>query len=93
MARPGAEDIIVTTLDLDARREYHSEWEMITGVSDVRARLLQERLPEVYQPLLDPHPQVLEQVRDKPIRPAPKPREPFFEARRRWWAEHGGQDA
>jgi predicted amidohydrolase len=89
-ARPYTEDVIAATLDLDARPEDHSEWEMITGVSDVRARLLQERLPEVYQPLLDPHPPVLEQIRDRPIRPAPEPREPFFEARTRWWAEHRG---
>jgi predicted amidohydrolase len=90
MARPFAEDIITATLDLDARPQDHSEWEMITSVADVRARLLQERLPEVYQPLVDPRPAVMEQVTDKPIRPVPEPREPFFAARMQWWAEHGG---
>jgi predicted amidohydrolase len=88
-ARPHAEDIITATLDLDARPEDHSQWEMITTVSDVRARLLQERLPEVYQPLVAPHPPVLEQLRDTPIRPAPTERQPFFAARTQWWAEHG----
>jgi predicted amidohydrolase len=90
MARPHTEDVITAVIDLDARPEDHSEWEMITGVADVRARLLQERLPEAYRTLLDPHPPVLEQIRDKPIRPAPELREPFFEERTRWWAEHGG---
>jgi predicted amidohydrolase len=90
MARPYTEDVITAVIDLDARPEDHSEWEMITGLSDVRARLLQERLPEVYQPLLDPHPPVLGQLREKPIRPAPTAREPFFEERAQWWAEHGG---
>lgn len=90
MARPYTEDVITAVIDLDARPEDHSEWEMITGLSDVRARLLQERLPEVYQPLLGPHPPVLEQLREKPIRPAPTAREPFFEERAQWWAKHGG---
>jgi predicted amidohydrolase len=88
MARPGVEDIIIATLDLDAHPQDHSEWEMITATSDVRARLLQERLPEVYRPILEPHPPVLEHVREQPIRPAPDDREAFFEARTRWWAEH-----
>jgi predicted amidohydrolase len=90
MARPNHEDVITAVVDLDARPEDHSEWEMITGLSDVRARLLQERLPEVYRRLVEPRPAVLEQVKDRPIRPAPEARRPFFEERARWWAEHGG---
>lgn len=91
MARPQCEDIIAATVDLDARVEDRSQWEMITGTSDLRARLLQERLPGAYGPLLDPRPPVLDQIKDRPLRPAPAPeeREGFFEERARWWAEHG----
>jgi predicted amidohydrolase len=90
MARPGTEDVITAVIDLDAKPADQSEWVMVTGVSDVRARLLQERLPEVYRPILDPRPPVMEQLRDTPLRPAPTERGPFFEERARWWAEHKG---
>jgi predicted amidohydrolase len=90
LARPYTEDVITAVIDLDARYEDHSDWEMITGLTDVRARLLQERLPEVYRPILDPHPPVMEQLRDKPLRPAPTERGPFFEERRAWWTQRGG---
>ena len=91
MARPHTEEVISATVDLDAGPEDHSDWEMITGLSDVRARLLQERLPEVYQTILDPRPPVMERLKERPIRPAPteSEREAFFAERRRWWTERG----
>lgn len=88
MARPGAEDVIFATIDLDGTPVEHSEWEFLTGTSDVKARHLQERLPQVFTTLTDPRPPVLERFRDKPLRPAPEDRESLFAERTRWWAEH-----
>jgi predicted amidohydrolase len=90
MARPGVEEVIIATIDLDATPVDHSEWEMITGTDDVKARIMQERLPQAYLPLTDPHPPVLDRYEGKRLRPAPEPRAPLFEERERWWARHGG---
>jgi len=86
MARPEREDVISATVDLDATPVDHSEWELITGLSDVKARLLQERLPEVFTPLTDPHPPVLDRYREKPLRQTPEQRKEFFDELHRWWA-------
>jgi predicted amidohydrolase len=89
MARPGKEDVISAVIDLDAKVEDHSEWELITGLADFQARIMQERLPAVYSPLTTPRPPALERYRDTPMRPAPHPRSEFFEQLYRWWSEKG----
>lgn len=86
MARPGREDVISATMDLDAKVEDHSEWELITGLADFKARIMQERLPEVYGLLTNAQPPALERYRETPIRPAPKPRRALFEQLYRRWA-------
>jgi len=89
MARPEREDVISAVIDLDAKVEDHSEWELVTGLADFKARIVQERLPAVYGPLVNPRPPALERYKDTPIRPAPGPRSEFFEQLYRWWSREG----
>ncbi len=85
LARPRAEDIISATLDLDATPMDHSQWEFITGVADMKARLFQERRPETFAALTDPNPPVLARYRSLPLKSTPEQRqEVFAELRRRW---------
>lgn len=85
MARPGKEDIIFATIDLDATPTDHSQWELITGVADLKARLFQERSPEVFAPITDPRPPVLERYQGKPLKSTPEQRQQVFaELYRRW---------
>jgi predicted amidohydrolase len=86
MGRPEAEDIIFATIDLDGTPMDHSQWELITGVADVKARLLQERRPELFTPLTDPRPRVLERYRDKPLKSTPEQRQEVFEELYRRWS-------
>ena len=58
-ARPGLEDFIVATIDLDGTPVDHSQWEIFTGTADLKARYLQERRPETYGSLTAPCPPVL----------------------------------
>jgi predicted amidohydrolase len=91
MARPNAEDIITATLDLDATPMDHSQWELITGVADMKARLFQERRPETFAGLSDLRPPVLAGFRDKPLKSTPEQRQEIFaELRRRWGPASGG---
>ena len=88
MGRPDTEDIIFATVDLDATPMDHSQWELITGVADVKARLFQERRPEMFATLTDPRPPVLERYRDMPLKSTSEQRrEVFEELRRRWGGE------
>jgi len=87
MARPGREEIIYATLDLDGTPEDHSQWEVITGTADVKARLFQERRPEVYGALAASHPPVLNRYRAPGKRLLSSPeeiRQSYEEIRRRW---------
>ena len=83
-ARPRTEEVISAVIDLDGTPVDHSDWELSSGLSDVKGRFFQERLPEVYRPLTDPRPAVLERYRDRPLRPAPKDHREFVEDLRRW---------
>jgi predicted amidohydrolase len=89
MGRPGREDVLVATLDLEAMPEDHSEWELITGLADLKGRLLQERRAETFSPLVSPHPAVLERYRDRPLRSPPEEHGEFIAEVYRWWAERG----
>ena len=89
-ARPGREGVITATVDLDGTPVDHSQWEVITGTADVKARFLQERLPEVYGDLTSAHPPVLHRYAEKRLRSTPEEiREAFSEIRRRWSGGRG----
>ena len=84
-ARPGKEEVIAATVDLDGTPVDHSQWEVITGTADVKARFLQERLPELYGDLTSVHPPVLARYQDKRLRSTQNEiREAYEEIRRRW---------
>lgn len=88
MGRPGKEDIAVAALDLDATPMDHSQWELITGVADLKARYFQERRPAMFSAITDPRPPVLERYRDMPLNSTPQQRQQVFEElRRRWGSE------
>jgi hypothetical protein len=42
-AEPEREEVICADLDLDARPVDHSQWEILTGTADLKARFVQER--------------------------------------------------
>lgn len=86
MGRPQKEDIIFANLDLDATPMDHSQWELITGVADVKARLLQERRPGVFTPLTDPRPPVLDRYQGQPLKSSPQQRQEVFEELSRRWS-------
>lgn len=86
-ARPGREEIIAATIDLDGTPVDHSQWELFTGTADVKARFLQERRPEVYGDLTAARPPVLRryQGKGKRLRSTPQEtREAYEEIKRRW---------
>ena len=84
-ARPGHEETIAATIDLDETPVDHSQWEVITGTSDVKARLLQERRPALYRDLTAKHPPLMERYKGKRLRSTPAEiREAYEEIRRRW---------
>ncbi len=89
MARPHAEDIIAAIIDLDATPMDHSQWEFITGVADVKARLLQERRPGAFAALTAPRPPVLDRYRSTPLKSTPEQRREVFEELRRRWGREG----
>lgn len=83
--RPGKEEVIVATVDLEGTPVDHSQWEVLTGTADVKARFLQERRPDVYGDLIAGHPRVLDRYTEKRLRSTPeKMREAYEEIRRRW---------
>jgi predicted amidohydrolase len=86
-ARPDHEDIIHATIDLDGTPQDHTQWEVLTGTADLKARFLQERRPTAYRDLTAPDPPVLSRYRipgkhmissDEEIRAA------YEEIKRRW---------
>jgi len=84
-ARPGKEDVITAVADLDGTPQDHSQWEVITGTSDVKARFLQERRPALYGDLTSAHPPVLDRYGGARLRTSPEEiREAYEEIRRRW---------
>jgi predicted amidohydrolase len=84
-APPDAEAVITADVDLDATPMDHSQWEVITGTADLKARLLQERRPGAYASLSDPAPPVLDRYREQRLRSTPEEiREAYEEIRRRW---------
>jgi predicted amidohydrolase len=85
LARPRAEEIIAATIDLDGTPMDHSQWELITGVADMKARILQERRPEMFAALADPEPAVLGRYREMPLKSTPAQRQEVFEELRRRW--------
>jgi N-carbamoylputrescine amidase len=90
MARPNSEGIISAVVDLDATPADHSQWELITGVADLKARLFQERRASAFAPLADPTPPVLARYQDKPLKSTPEQRQEVFEElRRRWSGDRG----
>jgi N-carbamoylputrescine amidase len=79
------EEVISATVDLDGTPVDHSQWEVLTGTWDVKARFLQERLPEFYGDLTARRPAVLERYTGKRLRSTPEQyREAYEEIRRRW---------
>jgi len=78
MARPNTEDVIHADIDLDATLIDRGDSMTITGLSDVKARLLQERLPDVYAPLTAPQPPVLGRYRDKALLSPPVSRKSWI---------------
>lgn len=58
LAQPG-ETVIRATVDLDATPRDPSHWEVLTGTADLKARLLRERQPETYGPLVALEPPAL----------------------------------
>ena len=87
LAQAGAsrEEVVTATVDLDGTPVDHSQWEVITGTWDVKARFLQERLPEFYGDLTARHPAVLDRYESKRLRHTPEQiREAYEEIRRRW---------
>ena len=84
-ARPGREEVIAAMVDLDGTPQDASQWEVMTGTADVKARFLQERRPEVYGNLTSPYPRVLDRYANKRLRSTPEEiREAYEEIRRRW---------
>jgi predicted amidohydrolase len=84
-ARPGKEDVISATVDLDGTPQDHSQWEVITGTADVKARFLQERRPALYGCLTETNPPMLDRYGEKRLRSTPEEiREAYEEIRRRW---------
>ncbi|MCC6442860.1 MAG: carbon-nitrogen hydrolase family protein [Armatimonadetes bacterium] len=88
MARPEQEDIVYATIDLDAAPEDHSQWEIITGTADMKARLFQERKPGAYAAITDPNPPLLERYRHpgKRLRSSPEEIRASYEEIRKWWS-------
>jgi hypothetical protein len=84
LARPRTEEVISATIDLDGTPVDHSDWELSSGLYDVKGRFLQERLPEIYRPLTNPRPAVLDRYRDRPLRPVPQDHREFVEELRQW---------
>jgi hypothetical protein len=64
----GGERILRATLDLDDTPNDPSQWEVITGTADCKARFLQERIPEVYGDLVNSSPPVLARYEEKRLR-------------------------
>ncbi len=85
-ARQGVEEVITATIDLDATPTDRSQWEVITGTADVRARLLQERMPKAYQLLATEEPPVLESFRNKRIRTTQQEYREAYEKIRKMWS-------
>jgi hypothetical protein len=85
MARPDAEDVVAATIDLDATPHDHSQWEVITGVADMKARIFQERRPEAFAPIVTPRPPVLKRYHDTPLKSTPEQRQEVFAWLRREW--------
>jgi predicted amidohydrolase len=85
LGRPNKEDLLLATLDLDATPMDHSQWELITGVADVKARLLQERRPATFGALVDPNPPVLKRYASTPLNTDPAQRQAIFEELYRRW--------
>jgi len=79
------EEVVSATVDLDGTPVDHSQWEVLTGTWDVKARFLQERLPEFYGELTARRPPVLDRYGGKRLRHTPEQiREAYQEIRRRW---------
>jgi len=81
------EEIISAVVDLDATPMDHSQWEVLTGTADLKARYLQERLPQTYGVLVDPAPPVIARCREETRRLKESPEErraAFEEIKRRW---------
>ena len=89
MARPRAEDVIFATIDLDATPMDHSQWELITGVADMKARIFQERRPEAFDALISERPSVLARYADQPLKSTPEQRREVFEELCRRWSGSG----
>ena len=89
MGRPGKEDILLAAIDLDATPMDHSQWELITGVADLKARVFQERRHAVFTPLANPRPPVLSRYQGKPLKSTPQERQEVFEELSRRWSGKG----
>jgi len=86
-ARPGKEDIISATIDLDGTPVDRSHWDVLTGTGDAKARFFQERRPETYGDLTAARPAVLARYREKgkrTISTRDEIRAAYEEIRRRW---------
>lgn len=86
-ARPDTEEVISAAVDLDRTPMDHSQWEVLTGTADVKARYLQERLPGLYGDLTATRPAVLDRYREQGKRLISTPEEiraAYEEIRRRW---------
>ncbi len=87
----GEEAIISAIVDLDATPMDHSQWEVLTGTADLKARYLQERHPEAYGVLTDPDPPVMARCREEArcLKEGPEERRAAFEEIKRRWAPRG----
>jgi len=86
-ARAAKEEVITAAIDLDATPMDHSQWEILTGTADVKARFFQERRPQLYRDLVAPHPPVLARYTGEGKRLISSPEEiraAYEEIRRRW---------
>lgn len=65
----------------------HSQWEVLTGTANLKARFLQERLPQAYGDLTSPMPAVLRRYQTrgrKLISSQEEIRAAYGEIRRQW---------
>lgn len=86
-AEAGKEQVISAALDLDDTPMDHSQWEVLTGTADLKARYLQERRPETYGPLVTATPPALARYREPGKRLISSEAEiqaAYEEIRRRW---------
>jgi predicted amidohydrolase len=86
-ARPEKEEIIAATIDLDGTPVDRTHWDVLSGTADVKARFLQERVPDAYGDLTAARPCVLERyhAKGKSILSTPDEfRAAYEEIHRRW---------